>query len=336
MKKIFLTSGIVVCMACPAFATASWTGATSGQQDNGCTEPNLGVYSGQTTMNAIWTPNYSTITLNKQTATEGYGSGDPDPTPIYGVNNDTTAVYNITAGNDDDDYTFTAVTSVSVPTGKTVTLTLAANKPSTAETGDNVANIPGTMPTDERDFKGFYSSAAADATQYINSSGTVLAAGKTAAGGLSAGGSDTWYAQYEQACFDEPTAPTLNGHTFLGWATSTANCTAGTYVSFVGDNSQAIQYCVDANATLYACWEAKTITPITWDVGAGTAGSTSGDTSCTYGGDVTLPSQPSRTGYTFSGWEIANSSSGDGNQPAGGSGMQTPGDLGGSGDGRNG
>ena len=54
MKRIFLTSGLVLCMACPAFATASWSGATSGTESTGCTQPNLGVYSGPTTLKALW------------------------------------------------------------------------------------------------------------------------------------------------------------------------------------------------------------------------------------------------------------------------------------------
>ena len=61
MKKIFLTSGIILCMACPAFAE---TGFSTTDIENGtevangieiagaCVEPKLGVYSGSVTLRA--------------------------------------------------------------------------------------------------------------------------------------------------------------------------------------------------------------------------------------------------------------------------------------------
>ena len=76
MRKIFLTSGLVLCMACPAFAdlTAPTTTYPNGTVEGSnpvatpyCTEPTLEGYSGTSTFTAKWTPNTYTITYNKGT-----------------------------------------------------------------------------------------------------------------------------------------------------------------------------------------------------------------------------------------------------------------------------
>ena len=72
MKKLFLTSGIIACMACPAFAEISTTNgagfpATNGTvTDNGvgdCVQPTIGAFSGSTTLTAKWIANEYEIDL---------------------------------------------------------------------------------------------------------------------------------------------------------------------------------------------------------------------------------------------------------------------------------
>ena len=70
MRKIFLTSGLVVCMACPAFADLTAAGKVEGTSplaDATCQYPTLEGYSGTSTFTAKWTPNTYTITYNKGT-----------------------------------------------------------------------------------------------------------------------------------------------------------------------------------------------------------------------------------------------------------------------------
>lgn len=74
MRKIFLTSGLVLCMACPAFAdlTAPYTGHNNGvvsgtensqnPVDPTCQQPTLEGYSGTSTFTAIWTKNKYNVT----------------------------------------------------------------------------------------------------------------------------------------------------------------------------------------------------------------------------------------------------------------------------------
>jgi len=71
MKKIFLTSGIIVCMACPAFADfdANLYNHEPGEQPEltqtgACEQDHLGVTSGSTILKAIWTANDGTISFN--------------------------------------------------------------------------------------------------------------------------------------------------------------------------------------------------------------------------------------------------------------------------------
>ena len=81
MRKIFLTSGLVVCMACPAFADLTAAGKVEGTSplaDATCQYPTLEGYSGTSTFTAKWTANDYTITYQDTTSdtlgTALYGS----------------------------------------------------------------------------------------------------------------------------------------------------------------------------------------------------------------------------------------------------------------------
>ena len=89
--------------------------------------------------------------------------------------------------------------------------------------------------------------------------------------------------------------PTKAGYTFAGWCDDsglTSNCATG----------RTIPTGSTGNKTFYAKWTGNTII-LDWDENGG---SEIPNGTCTYGGDLTLPAEPSRTGYTFNGWSAGN------------------------------
>jgi uncharacterized repeat protein (TIGR02543 family) len=83
--------------------------------------------------------------------------------------------------------------------------------------------------------------------------------------------------------------PTRAGYTFTGWFTTAS-----------GGSSVGATYTplLPVDVTLYAQWTANSYT-VTYDTQGGSAVSSG---SYTWGGSVTLPSAPTRSGYTFTGW----------------------------------
>ena len=61
MKKVFLTSGVVLCLALPAYAT---TDISSSANSASCVEDTLGVDSGSTEFEAIWNAQSFTVTYS--------------------------------------------------------------------------------------------------------------------------------------------------------------------------------------------------------------------------------------------------------------------------------
>ncbi len=90
-----------------------------------------------------------------------------------------------------------------------------------------------------------------------------------------------------------PTAPTRTGYTFTGWNTEQGGRTGTRY-------DAKASYTIKGNVTLYARWSPISYT-ITFDGNEATStvpGIMTGD----YDTSITLPPAPSRTGYTFTGW----------------------------------
>lgn len=86
-----------------------------------------------------------------------------------------------------------------------------------------------------------------------------------------------------------PANPTRTGYSFQGWFTSDTGGTAQTASQVVAGNT---------SVTLHAQW-----TPVTYSITYDThGGSAVVDGSYTIGSTVTLPSTPTRDGYTFAGW----------------------------------
>ena len=199
MKRIFLTSGLVLCMACPAFATLdgsgqSWNGATSGEQTGGCDDTDLGVYYGETTLQAQWAEDFAQMVLNENdgttTATGGSASGNTTApalflTPYNGTNNTGVGVYTRSGSNTaNDPYVFTRVAAsgqaltanTGIPAGIPVQYNVTTDLPSGA-TG-SASTVTSTIET--RAFEGYFATAArTDTTALISSTGVLTEAGRS-------------------------------------------------------------------------------------------------------------------------------------------------------------
>ncbi len=86
-------------------------------------------------------------------------------------------------------------------------------------------------------------------------------------------------------------APSRTGYTFTGWNTEQVG---------TKDGKVGASYTITGNATLYAQWTAKSYT-ITFDGNEATSTVPDPETG-DYDTSITLPPAPSRTGYTFTGW----------------------------------
>ena len=94
-----------------------------------------------------------------------------------------------------------------------------------------------------------------------------------------------------------PTNPTRTGYTFTGWYTAASG---GTQITAGTAHNQTSDF------TLYAQWTADTLN-ITYDSQGGSTVTDGDATTATGGAIATLPTDPTRTGYTFTGWYTATS-----------------------------
>lgn len=317
MKRIFLTSGLVLCMACPAFADLT---APTEQYPNGtvvgtdpvetpeCTEPTLQGYNGTSTFTAKWSPTYKTITLDKNVGTSaetgGLSTESLLPTPLYSVPTDShvwtglDGDENLTGGQNNAGYTTNdAGLLTDLPQyGATATYVLDANLPSGA-TGDAATALNGaTASAPNRPFLGVYDQTGA--TQYITNTGVLTADGATAAAANTTG--TTWYAQYGTVTPTITGTPTLAGYSFQGWNTQANG--SGTEPGAIAEDT-----------TVFAIWQALGYT-INYDCGqpddasTAVAGPRTATQNVTMDAPYTLAGADNCTldGYTFAGWSCPN------------------------------
>jgi hypothetical protein len=339
MKKLFMTSGVILCMACPAFAahdiTPQGKDAENTTVDANCTNTYLDSYTGPVSLEAKWNPNMGTITLDSKrytSASDGTGTAATTaatPTPLYSVYG--VGVYDTSAH---------------------------AAGYADATANPRMTSLTATPTLTGYDFGGFYATkagalAGTAAEQVINSSGQFqYDAASTQV--TAASGSTTWYARWtaheytiSYSCGTNPstnaamtgdapsqqtvaydgtytlsasynTCAAPQGWHFGGWScnynlasganTSTTYASAFANDAWTVDNTQAPAtgtFKATNAVTCTAIWTANTI-QLNWNSNGGSA-ITDGGADCTYGGGITLPTAPTRNGYTFTGWTVTNS-----------------------------
>jgi len=237
MKRIFLTSGLVLCMACPAFAAdpTGFGSTTTGNQPGACVNDTIGTYSVSTKLVAQWADDYAVMALDENdgdAVAKGGVTGTVYPsatandnlylTPYNSETGAGAGVYKRTGNGTTQAYVFTqlnattnkqALTEAELPTGRTVGYNLTVTLPKTGNanpigtpTGHNTTGLP-------RQFLGYFATASSS-TPYINASGELTEDGVTAAATYN--NNSPWVAQYSLVS-PSVTNPSVYGYTFNGW-----------------------------------------------------------------------------------------------------------------------
>ena len=276
-----------------------------------------------TTLYAQWSINSYTVTFN---ANGGTGSMSPqtgnyNTTAALTLNTFTRTGYTFDGWNtaadgsgtdyaDGADYTFTAsVTLYAQWTVNNYTVSFDAQGGTPTPGNQTVAygglvTDPGAPTRTGYTFSGWYTAptggsiwtfatdtmGAADMTLYARWTVNNYTVSFDAQGGTPTPGNQT--VAYGGLVTD-PGAPTRTGYTFSGWYTAP---TGGSLWTFATDTMGA------TDMTLYARWTVNNYT-VSFDAQGGTP--TPGNQTVAYGGLVTDPGAPTRTGYTFSGWYTA-------------------------------
>ena len=292
MKRIFLTSGLVLCMACPAFATnVTGTG-------NECVVGTLGVSEGDAQLRAIWTAAYATITLDENTVNGGLATPLAAPDPLYAVSGQSAkwvALDNDSNLVDANKKVANQSILTTPPQGKNVNYTnLDYNVP--ANTSPlNGNNNPTTGTAEPRLFVGFFDSP----TDNTNGHQMITDQGVLTPDGAGVTTSGTWYAQYDCATPQLP-SPTRDGYSFDGWFDAASG----------GNNVASDCLTDDVTTAVYAHWTAQPTT-ITFSCANASATGTAtltGSSSMTVNMDAqgTISQTCSLPGWTFQGWSCTS------------------------------
>ena len=312
MKKIFLTSGVIFCMMCPAFA-ALQNGdidTTNGNVLYGsnpvktanCSYPTLQKYSGTVEFEPVWEAREYTVTYNA-----GAHARDTYTNNIIGTDTATynedyalpSSITNVTGANDfaAPGYTFVGWTTNSTPsfTGGVLDNQFNGYTPWTRETGLTV-----------------YAAYTADSFAISYNCGAGVEGTASVVSGNPADTDVVMDGGYTLASGD---VCTLNGYTFAGW--DCPNLTGTPTVAYTDyDDSESTIFASGAEGSYnYAgsvtCTAKWTQNPIglVWYNDTGNEATAmqvqSGANGCTYDDAITLPeSEPTKNGYWFKGWRV--------------------------------
>ena len=327
MKKLFLTSGLVVCIACSVFAA---TDIPSGVNSSQCTYTYLDSYTGPVAFEAKWRSAYSgAITLNSNK----YASSDANSAVQYSA---TTAVSPSTVYSKYGDALYASCDC-------------SNSTCSTAQASVTEPTLTGY------DFGGFYTGKEGTGTQVIDDSGDVLSAANTQ---ISTNcDTATWYAKWtpqehtvsyscgsapvgasvsmsaycddtnDEDCSDDvdydasytvKTTPgdcVLSGYHFGGWQCDynlfSGVHTSTTYNSALSNDVYSVTasgaFKSVANVDCDATWTANTYT-VSYAMDGGTHGASHPE-SATYDATFNV-SNPTKANNVFTGWTISGMDSG--------------------------
>ena len=209
MRKLFLTSGLVLCMASNALAVTDIN--TSGSNAS-CINDTLDTYSGSTSFQAKWNANISgSITLNSNR----WASSDAG-----------TAIQTAT--------TVAAPTPLFSVYGKGM---YSSSSEASARSNNTISALTTAPAMTGYDFQGFYTGKAGSGTKVINSDKSFATGAENVISAT--GGEATWYAHWSAKVLNLTytcgTAPTVSGLTIATSGSAPAATTA-TY-----DGSKAIE-----------------------------------------------------------------------------------------------
>lgn len=298
MKKLFLTSGLILCMACPAFAVQNGVieGEVANPNADECVQSVLGTDVGPATLEAIWDAN----SYNVIYAPGAHGTGGDTFT------NDATydASYTLRGLG-----TGTGASTVTADTGYSFTGWLG----SSTAAGYTPATYTETQTINPYQIAGPLTLTAQwQANTHNISYATGTAGARTT--GFSGSMANT-SATYDASVTLRTNAFTIPGYGFAGWS-STVNLASGaTAASSYTDGQTINPYKVDDDVTLTATW-----TPLSYTIsyGSGAHGSVpnNGTDPVAYANGLTYDATwttktfaetgiAADTGYTFSGWNTA-------------------------------
>ena len=170
--------------------------------------------------------------------------------------------------------------------------------------GQTAANWTGETPWTHTDALTVYAAYTADAyTITYNCGAPATGSDSTTTGPATETQTVYMDGAYTLAAADNCSLP---GYTFAGWScpnlTGTPSLPAGDNPQyFAGGATGTYQYSA-GNVTCTAQWTKNNIT-LNWNTNGATSGNIN-PTSCTYDEGITLPTEPSKTGYTFGGWQV--------------------------------
>lgn len=299
MRKIFLTSGIVLGMICPAIAETTPVSGTERITDGTgkCIVGVLGTSANGDTANFVaqWTPVYKTVELDVNSENGAASGTTVDPEEIYTVLGQSTVWKSIddTTENLDGIVALgeTVVAAADKPLGESVTFTLNNNVTSGSSVTQN-----GSVTPANKAFTGFYASPTAVGDgALIDQNGALTQAGADAAYANTV--DTTWYAHYASCGTPTITSnPVRPGYSFVKWTTDPEGTTDYTPCTAGGETLYA-QWAVLSNTISFSC--AKPL---------GASGENPADpASVTVDMDAstTLTQTCSLAGYTFNGWNCS-------------------------------
>lgn len=326
MKRIFLTSGLVLCMACPAFATdaAGFTNSQSGTVSDGCDYGDLETFTGPVNLRAIWTADgYTLKYLPNTPATTAQGQSNTvtglpsDPVAVTYDSSHTVANPSLTG------YTFngwTASADIGTATGP-------ANNGLKYFAGSTIDKYKGVG---DQTMTANWTPNRYDVT-YANSDGTVKDTHQ---------GDATYDANYVALGIGATTIEVPTGYTFIGWsetATPTVNRGAANGTTPVNTGTvdggawtgETPWRIADDNKTVYAAFLANQYN-ITYSCTGGeptgntgnadgvvgiATGTAPANTLVTYDQSYTLANNTCELkGYIFAGWDCPGLTGNDANK----------------------